>query len=394
MSSRSTFGTIKRIVAILIAIAIVLAAGIIVGQAPAIFGVEEEPTASISFEDQQSNGTVVTIDEVNLSDGGFVVVSDGDEPVVVSEYLEPGDHENVTIESEEVDLIGQLTATVHQDTTADEEYTYEETDGEEDRPYLEDGYPVSDTATVTPTDLEDPLEESFAVDSLEVPATATTNETIEIVAEISNPTEFDSQQHVELRLDGTVVEHRVLDLDAGESTDVSFEFDTAGTAPGERTLGVYTDADGLLEEVEFEFHTDPSIDVREASDDELAVDVATPEDGFVAVVDDGNVTDDDGLDVDLEDVVGTSDELAPGDHENVTIPFDENATVDEDDELSAILYSGDPDDLEAASAIEHDGEPVVSTFTIGDDFEADEPDDDADDDQDDADDDTNDGDDE
>ncbi|ELY45652.1 hypothetical protein C495_07725, partial [Natronorubrum sulfidifaciens JCM 14089] len=143
-----TFGTIKRVGAILIAIVVVLAAGIVVGQAPAIFGVDEDPTASIAFEDQQQDGESVIIEEVTLSDGGFIVITDsGEEPLVVSDYLGAGTHENVTIERDEVDLVGRLTATVHQDTTDDETYAYEDSDGEEDRPYLENGFPVADTAT-------------------------------------------------------------------------------------------------------------------------------------------------------------------------------------------------------------------------------------------------------
>ncbi|WP_238593350.1 DUF7282 domain-containing protein [Natronobacterium lacisalsi] len=367
MSTRSTFGTAKRIVAILIAIAIVLAAGIVVGQAPAIFGVEESPTASITFEDQEGNGTVVTIDEVSLSDGGFVVISDGDETLAVSDRLEAGTHENVTVESEDGELVGQLTATVHRDTTEDDRYAYEETDGEEDRPYLADGFPVSDTATVTTPGGDDPLAESFTVDSLEVPTTATTNETIEIVAGIENPTEFDAQQRVELRIDGRVLEYQVLDLSAGDSTNVTFSLETVGIAPGERTVGIYTDADGELETVEFEFHTDPSVSITDADEDNVTADVATPADGFVGIVDaEDNVTEGGDLVVEPKDVLGTSEALGPGEHENVTIPFDENATVAEDDELAAVLYEGDPNDLEGASAVEHDGEPVVTPFTIAD----------------------------
>jgi len=81
---------------------IVIAAGIVVGQAPAIFGVEEDPEASITFEDQQGNGSTVTVQSVTVSEGGYVVISDGgDEPLVVSERLEAGSHENVTLERED-----------------------------------------------------------------------------------------------------------------------------------------------------------------------------------------------------------------------------------------------------------------------------------------------------
>jgi hypothetical protein len=377
MSSRLTFGTIKRVGAILLAIAVVLAAGIVVGQAPAIFGVDDEPEASITFEDQQSNGTSVVIDEVSLSDGGFVVITDGDDQLAVSEYYDDGTHENVTVEADEneteAELVGQLTATVHQDTSNDETYTYDETDGDEDYPYLEDGYPVSDTAAVTSAD-DETVSDSFTVEELDAPSSATTNETIRVTAEVENPTDFDQQQVVEFRLNGTVLERQILDLDGGESREVSFEVDTSGTPPGTQTIGVYTDDDGAVAEIDLEFHTDPSVTITSASEDDVTVDVATPEDGFVAVEDN-------------ESMLGVSDELEPGEHDNVSVPFDENASVDDDDELTAVLYEGDPDDPDAAEPLEHEGEPVEQTFTIAEvqavaDDEADDTDgDEADDDE-------------
>lgn len=355
MSSRPTFGTIKRVTAILIAIAVVLAAGIVVGQAPVIFGVDDDPAASIAFEDQESDGVSVTVDEVTLSDGGFVVITDGnDEPLAVSAYFEDGTHENVTVESEEngTDLAGQLTATVHQDTTGDETFAYYETDGEEDRPYLDDGYPVSDTASVTLDD-DEAVSDSFVVESMTAPESATTNETIAVVAEVRNPTEYDQQQIVEFRLNGTVLERQILELEGGEDREVSFEVDLSGSPPGTQPIGVYTDDDGEVGEIDLEFHTDPSVTVVDGDDEEVTVDVATPEDGFVTIEDDG-------------EVLGTSDELEPGEHGNVTVAFDEDVSVDEDDELTAVVYEGDPEDADAAEPLEHDGGPVEETFTIAD----------------------------
>jgi len=371
MSSRSTLGTIKRIVAILLAIAIVLAAGVIIGQAPAIFGVEEAPEASITFEDQESNGTVVTIDEVSLSDGGFVVLTDDDgEELAVSEYLGEGTHENVAVERDEEgpELLGSLTATVHQDTTDDETFAYHETDGEEDRPYLADGFPVSDSATVTTDEDDDALVDTFTVDAIEVPATATTNETITVVAEIENPTDLLIQQPVEFRVDGQLLEQQTLELEPGDSQEVSAQIDTSTLAPGERTIGVYTAGDGALATIDLEFHTDPSVDVVDADDESATVDVAIPADGFVAVYD--NETD---------DRLGTSEGLEAGEHDDVTVEFDENVTVEDDDELRAALYEGDPTDPDAATAIEDDDDPVETTFTLEDvavELEANDDDDD------------------
>ncbi|WP_254521642.1 DUF7282 domain-containing protein [Natrinema caseinilyticum] len=354
MSSRQTFGTVKRLGAILIAVVIVAAAGIVVGQAPEIFGVEEEPEASITFEDQQGNGSSVTIREVSLSDGGYVVVTDGgDEPLAVSERLEAGTHENVTIDRvDDVsrELIGQLTATVHQDTSDGEDYAYESSDGEEDQPYLDDGFPVSDTATVT-TSGETALGNSFLVESIDAPAAATTNETIEVNARIRNPTEFQTQQPVEVRIDGAVIERQVLELDGGEARNVTFQTDTNGAPPGNRTIGVYTENDGAVAWIDLEFHTDPSVAITDASNESVTVSAAIPERGFVALERNGTV-------------LATSDELDPGEHENVTVDVPADASVAETDELTATLYAGSPGAVDAASPIVFGGEPVRTTFTI------------------------------
>ncbi len=352
MSSRLDLATVKRVLAIVIAIVIVIAAGILVGQAPAIFGVDEDPTAEITFEDQDGDGDSVEIDSVTLSEGGFVVITDGDEEtLVVSEYLGSGTHENVTIEHEDgPELVGQLTATVHQDTTDDETYVHDETDGEEDQPYLDDGFPVSDTAAVTANG-EDPLDDSFVVESIDAPSTATTSELITVTAEVQNPTELTTQQTVELRLDGEVVEQQVLELDAEESREVSFEVDTTGTEPGDRIVGVYAEADGALETIDFEFHTEPTVTVTDATTENATVDAAIPEPGFVAIEDN-------------ETTIGTSDQLDPGEHSNVSVAFDTD--VDEDDDLTATLYAGDPDEIDDATPIDGDDEPIQTSFTIAD----------------------------
>lgn len=355
MSTTPSFGTVKQVAAILFAVAIVLAAGVIVGQAPEIFGAEpEDPQASIEFADQTGNGSNVTIDAVELSGGGFVVVTGGEgETLAVSTYLESGEHENVTVEVDEGDgesgngeLFGTLRATVHRDTDGNESYDYGATDGEADLPYLEDGYPVSDTATVTMADREgDPSDDSFVVESIDAPSAAGTSDTIEIVAEVRNPTTFESRQAVELRIDGAVHERQVLDLAPDETSTVTFEIDLADTEPGNRIVGVYTAGDGALSELELEFDGPPSVSVVDADPSSVTVDAGLPGGGFVAVEDaDG-------------DVLGTSEALDAARHENVTIDLD--GTVETNETLTAVAYEGDPADLEEASAYEVDGERVA-----------------------------------
>ncbi|MFD1562712.1 CARDB domain-containing protein [Haloarchaeobius amylolyticus] len=131
-----------------------------------------EGTASIDFPDQESDGEQVTIANVSLSEGGFVAVYDGvtvdADPaaiVGVSEYLEPGNHQNVTIDLDEpLAASGPLVAAVHLDTNDDEEFEYAESGGEEDVPYVTGaGAPVIDGAFVTVTDEPDEATATLSV---------------------------------------------------------------------------------------------------------------------------------------------------------------------------------------------------------------------------------------
>ncbi|PSP60696.1 hypothetical protein BRC76_07505 [Halobacteriales archaeon QH_8_67_36] len=65
----------------------------------------DEANASLTFEDQESNGTTVTVSNVTLNQSGYVVIHDGslangetiDSVIGVSDYLPAGEHDNVTV---------------------------------------------------------------------------------------------------------------------------------------------------------------------------------------------------------------------------------------------------------------------------------------------------------
>ncbi|PGF16845.1 hypothetical protein CP556_12430 [Natrinema sp. CBA1119] len=130
-----------------------------------------EGTASIDVPDQESDGERVTIEDASLSEGGFVAVYEGlavdadpDAIIGVSEYLEAGDHENVTIELDEpLEENGSIVAVTHHDTNDDGTFRYAESDGDEDVPYVSGaGAPVIDGAFVTVTDEPDEPDEATA----------------------------------------------------------------------------------------------------------------------------------------------------------------------------------------------------------------------------------------
>ena len=342
----STAGKIKLLLAIVGVVVIVVGGGLVVGQAPMLFGADVgETDADIVFEDQTGNGTVVDIQSVSLSDGGFVVVTDEHDSVVgVSGYLGDGTHENVTVSTtEDTDqpMYGHLTATVYQDETGDGEFRPDPDDEDGDRPYVVDGYPVAETASVTERG-DNETGDSFMVDSLEGPSNGTTTETATFVAVISNPTDGELRQHVEFRVGGELFERSATTLSPGDSQNVTFEIPLEDVGEGTHTYGVYTDQYGYLAEIDVEYDGPPSLSIEERDNESVTVTAGLPDGGFVLIeTEDG-------------DEIAISDELDDGFHEGVTIEFDESRT----DNLTAIAYAGDPDEPEEATQYERDGEPL------------------------------------
>ena len=118
-------------------------------------------SASVAFETDGSDGTAVTVDRVDLSQGGFVTIHDAsigggavfDSVRGTSAYLEAGLHEDVTIELDEpLTDTEQLVAMPHRDTNDNEAYDFVDSEGGADGPFLtgEDA-PVTAGATAQVT---------------------------------------------------------------------------------------------------------------------------------------------------------------------------------------------------------------------------------------------------
>jgi hypothetical protein len=134
---------------------------------------EAQPQATVTASDQSTDGTTVTIDSVNVSAGGFVAIHDASllegnvvgSVIGVSEYLQPGATENVSVDlfdvpgaefdADELTENGTLIAMPHLDTDADTTYDFVATDGAADGAYTADGQPVIDTLNVTVTATDD-----------------------------------------------------------------------------------------------------------------------------------------------------------------------------------------------------------------------------------------------
>ena len=135
--------------------------------------VRTRPTGSVSVSDQSGSGETVTVDSVELSDGGFVSVHTGSPqgPTIgETDYLDPGSHEGVEVTlSEPVGEDTTLYVLVHQDSNFNEEFDFPAEDGA----YMTDaGEPVAgslaytveqeETATATATPSPTPTDEPTA----------------------------------------------------------------------------------------------------------------------------------------------------------------------------------------------------------------------------------------
>jgi len=145
--------------------------GVTTRNSSAFATIEVTNESQVVFGDQAGAGDNVTVESVFVPEGGYVAVHDdslfdGDavgSVVGVSDYLEPGTHENVSVTLYEGvegadfadDAASEDNATLvampHMETTDNEDFEFVESDGEDDGPYVVDGAAVVDVGNLTIT---------------------------------------------------------------------------------------------------------------------------------------------------------------------------------------------------------------------------------------------------
>jgi PGF-CTERM protein len=116
----------------------------------------ESTFSSVSISNQETDGSSVTVDFANLSQGGWLAIqnvtgSNSDE-IRGEVYLPPGNHSDVQVNlDKQLDADDELTAQIYHDTNGDERFDF--IGGNTDRPYeTSDGnIEASDTAQMTVT---------------------------------------------------------------------------------------------------------------------------------------------------------------------------------------------------------------------------------------------------
>ncbi len=332
--------------------------------------------ASVNVSNQTSGGTVVTVDEVYVPDGGFVTIHDerlaeGGEGVLSSvrgssQYLSPGNHSDVRVRLDDpIENDTALIAMPHKDTDGDRAYEFVSGNAEVDGPYTADGEIVTDSATVTasatvsfsdqPTDGAHVL-----IDRTELAnggfvaihdSTLLDGATFDSVRGVSGKLGAGSHEDVRVTLDDPLESNDTLIPMPHRDTDDDGSYDFV-TSNGEDD-GPYTDADGNI------VLTTGDVTLSDTANVTMADEVSggtlvtvdeffLPEGGFVTAHD-ANVSDDA-----FGSVRGTSEYLGPGYHENVHIVLDEPFT---DDNATVVpMAHKDTNDNEAYDFVTSDGQ--------------------------------------
>jgi hypothetical protein len=116
-------------------------------------------SANVTFDDQSLEDSSLVVSEANLSAGGYVVIFAQNGTVLGNtSYLEPGMHENLTVNlTTSLSRSQVLIAAPHLDTNDNQTFDFNATQAQQagaenatDRPYLQaNGLPVSSVAFVT-----------------------------------------------------------------------------------------------------------------------------------------------------------------------------------------------------------------------------------------------------
>ena len=348
------------------------------------------------FDDQESDGTNVTVANATLPDGGYVSIVDEStfdgnvtpaDVLGATTYLEAGSTENVTVTLSEPLTEGTtLTAVAHQETnqtndTANATLDYITSNGTDDIPYTNpDGTDFNDNATVTVGTFDNatsPTRETpFDVTALDAPETATTGDTITVNATVENPANETATERVDFRLEGDVVLTQNVTLIANQTGTVVYEVNTTGLAPGTYDHGVFADLTGETAQITLANETTDGADGnvtdnasitfedQETNGTSATVESASNATGpFYVAVWTTNDTDDPESLLGVQPVIG-SETVTP-----VTVDFDE--TLTENQTLVAAVH---PDaDGNSSTLNDPDAETLLATDTANVTIAEDEP---------------------
>ena len=340
----------------------------------------EAPTANVSFENQTSNGSTVVVDSVNSSNGTFVAIHDASllegnvigSVVGVSDYLEQGEHENVSVElfnvsgadfaETELTENQTLIAMPHLDTNDNETYDFVATDGAEDGPYVnETGQPVVDDAFVTVEAVEDNVTNETNVTDNETNVTdnetnVTDNET-NVTDNETNVT--DNETNVtDNETNVTDNETNVTDNETNVTDNETNVTDGETNVTDNETNLTANETNATDNETEVAATASVEFNDQTTSGEVVGVASANLSEGGFVVIHDATLFDGEVF----GSVIGTSEYLEPGEHDTVSVQLydvpglETNQTALEEDQTLIAMAHLDTDDNETYDFLTTDGE--------------------------------------
>ena len=353
---------------------------------------------SVTFENQTSNGTVVTVSQVNLTEGGFVVIHDEgllEGSVLgsvrgVSQFLEPGSYDEVRVTLDEpINESRRLLALAYRDTNDNQNFDFVESQGADDSAYTVDNQVVGDDATVTVEEVEAATEETTTEEepeettteeppetTTEAPPETSTEEPPETTTEAppetlteeppgttteappETPTEEPPETTTEAPPETLTEEPPETTTEELPETTTEEPPETTTEAPPQTTTA--EEAEETTTEESAETPTEVSVTFENQTSNGTVVTISQaslPDGGFVVIHDasllDGSVA---------ESVRGVSQFLEPGTHEEIRVTLDE--PIAESQRLIALAYR-DTDDDQTFDFVESQGE-TDTPYTVDD----------------------------
>ncbi|PSP55605.1 hypothetical protein BRC82_04815 [Halobacteriales archaeon QS_1_67_19] len=202
---------------------------------------DAEANASVTINDQESDGQQIVVESVTMADGGFVTIHDDsvEETALASVlgtsvYLGPGTHTNVTIIlARPIEEDQTLVAMPHRDTNDNEVYDFVLSSGEFDGPYTADDGAVTDSAqvTVVEEETETPEEETTTEEEeveTETPEEETTTEEEEVETETPEEETTTEEEEVETETpeEETTTEEEEVETETPEEEEEEVETET------------------------------------------------------------------------------------------------------------------------------------------------------------------------
>jgi PGF-CTERM protein len=369
----------KRILTLAVVFALVATGAAMVGTAAATHATATSTTtqdegAQVTFDDQRSGGTTVTVASVTVPEGGFVTIHDaslGEGETLASvrgssAYLSPGNHDNVTITLDQpVSEDTTLVAMPHKDTDADRTYDFVSSNAQDDGPYRDDDGIVTDGGEVTATatvevSAQNSSGQYVIVDRVELAnggfvtahdSSLLDGATFDSVRGTSGYLSAGVHEDVRIELDEPLEEDDTIIAMAHKDTNDNQQYDFVdsegeedGPYPGD-VAGTASDPAGVTVSDE----ASVTFEAQTSGGGLVVVDSAFLPDGGFVTAHDSSLLDGETF----ASVRGTSDYLEPGVQPDVHVTLDE--PLEEDDTIIAMAHK-DTNDNQQYDFVDSEGE--------------------------------------